>query len=236
MFTRTWLGVLAVGSFLGLIGRCAATEPTSKPPMQFAQMSVPASEGYAPQAGDLILFRNKNVVMNLLGALSFSSRTTHAAIVVARPNGQLALLETPVVAASVKFNDIRHRMESYSGQLWIRSPHVPLTAEQSAKLTAFAAAQEGKSYDVLGFLALPISLPVPLFNRQNGLEDDHKASRWFCSSLAVSACAVTGLIDANAVWPRGACADDLRDDLILDLSAGWRPAQPWRSEMKNRRE
>ena len=235
MLTRIGLGSLAMLLGMIVISRCTATEPDRKAHGQVPHTATTA-EGYAPQAGDLVLFRNKSFVMNLLGAAAFSARTTHAGIVVARPNGELAILETPAVGASVTFNDIRKRMDTYAGQIWIRSPHVPLTAEQSARLTAFAQAQEGKAYDLLGFFSLPVSWPVPIFKRQHGLVDDLTASRWICSSLAVSACSATGLIDADDVWPRGACADDLRDDLFLDLSAGWGPARPWRTDPNSRRE
>src|SRR4051812_5503888 len=63
-------------------------------------------ELYVPQAGDIILFRNRNVFARAVYYVTFSGGTTHVALVVARPDGCLSILEampgSPVVMADLE--------------------------------------------------------------------------------------------------------------------------------------
>jgi hypothetical protein len=96
-----------------------------------------------------------------------------------------------------------------------------LTADQLARLTAFACSQEGKPYDFCGLIMLPISYPLRITRSHCLTTEQLDPSRWFCSSLVVGACAAAGLLDPCVVKPTSTRPNDLRSDRILDLSQGW---------------
>jgi hypothetical protein len=106
-----------------------------------------------------------------------------------------------------------------------------LTPEQSAALTCFALAQEGKKFAV-GRLALQITP----FRCRLGLRHWLFArtcldrNRWICSENVVAAATVAGLLDprvhcANAMYPR-----DLAYDEHYDLSAAYHEPVLWVAE------
>ena len=181
-------------------------------------------EVYTPQAGDIILFRNRNVFARAAYYVSLSGGTTHVGLVVARPDGTLTLLEA-MPGDPVLMPELHRRIHDYhGGKLSVRRRKVPLTAEQSARLTEFACAQVGKPFHLFGLLLPPVSLPFRVF----GSLDPHHLdrSRWICTSLVLRTCVAAGLICPDKVNPEGACASDLAGDTWIDLSCGWYPPVP----------
>jgi hypothetical protein len=174
---------------------------------------------YVPQAGDLILFRNSNVLNRAAFYVSLSGSTTHVALVVARPDGSLGLFETRPFAPVI-MDDLTMRVTEGKGQVSVRQRKTPLTAEQSSRLTAFATAQLGKRFNFCGCLATPFSLPCRFFEKESD-PDRQDRPRYFCSGLVLRACIAACILNGDKINPDGSCASDLADDLLLDLSCGW---------------
>jgi hypothetical protein len=184
---------------------------------------------YRPQPGDLLLYHldDYKTIFQLVG----TGAPMHAAIVFARPDGTPASLELTgpeFWLAKVRHVDIGPRLYSYPGAIMVRQPRAPLTAEQSAALTRFALAQEGKDF-ALGRLALQATP----FRCRTGLRrlifgrTHFDRSRWICSELVVAAAASAKVIDpavfpANAMYPR-----DLAYDETYNLSAAFQAPVLW---------
>lgn len=182
-------------------------------------------EVYVPQAGDILVFRNSSVVARIAYYLTLSGGTTHVALVVARPDGSLSLLEA-MPGDPVAMGDICKRIRAYRGKIGVRRRKVPLTAEQSTRLTQFACAQVGKPFHLLGLFVPPVSFPFRVISGPVDLHRLHR-SRWICTSLVLRTCLAAGLICPDRINPEGAVASDLTGDIFLDLSCGWYPAVPF---------
>lgn len=183
---------------------------------------------YHVQAGDLILYRQRNLAQNALYALFRSAGATHVGIVVHRPDGSLGLLEAIGPGRPVVISDIPSRLAYFNGPVWVRPRHHPLTTAQDGQLTAFACASEGKRFDLFGIFGPAWSDPV--HHRPGHCLDDAdlNAKRWYCSSLVVGAGVATGLFDPCLVRPRHTAPQDFMTDCPLDLRAcGWGPPVPW---------
>lgn len=171
------------------------------------------------EPGDLVIFQTSNIAWNVFGPLLLCGSASHAGIAVARPDGGVVILETPVIGAKVALLDPCPRIEEYKGRVWTRRRITPLTPEQSEKLTSFAWTQAGKKYDYLGLACLPVKMPFRMLPGSS--ESGKHPSRFFCSELVLTACIEAGLIDGRKVHPGGAAPEDLRSDMYLDLSSGW---------------
>lgn len=184
-----------------------------------------SSEIYVPQAGDIILFRNSSVVARMAYYLTLSGSTTHVALVVARPDGTLSMLEA-MPGDPVAMGDLCQRVRAYRGKVGVRRRKIPLTAEQSACLTEFACAQVGKPFNILGLFVPPVSFPFRIISGPVDLHCLHR-SKWICTSLVLRTCLAAGLICPDRINPEGAVASDLTGDVFLDLSCGWYPGVPF---------
>jgi hypothetical protein len=176
---------------------------------------------YDPQPGDIVLFRSSRIISNVLCHAVLCGGATHSAIVVARKDGPLALLETPYVGASVCLSELVPSLQKYRGRIWIRRRKAPLTEQQSCNLTAFAHEQEGKRYDFCGLFAMPLCRPLQCVSKKSHDVNDIDASSYFCSSLVVAACIAANLIDPREARPECICPNDLMYDKLVDLSCGW---------------
>jgi hypothetical protein len=181
-------------------------------------------EPYYPMPGDLLVYDNLSTFLHYAFKIVRSDRPIHAAIIVERVDGTPAILEVgpnsrPQAFTKTYIVDVFPRLESYSGVVMIRRPKRQLTREESAALTQFALASEGKEFAV-GRLALQ---GTP-FNCRAGLrhllfaKTYYDRDRWICSENAVVAATVAGLLDekrfpANCMYPR-----DLTYDEKYDLS------------------
>jgi hypothetical protein len=159
--------------------------------------------------------------------------------VFARPDGSLAILEAgPFNELFVSGWNVMDHLRAYHARerLWIRRRRTPLTAEQSAKLTAFCAAQVGKpfaSLRVLGQLT-PFRSRGPLRTEYVGKPRGNR-QRWFCAELVVEALCAAGLLDPVTARPAATYPRDLFHDCSpnpwlnqhLNLSGGWYPPARW---------
>ena len=129
----------------------------------------------------------------------------HSGLVVARPDGSLGMLEAGPydTLRGVCFGPDAPamRLPGAGDQVWIRRRRVPLTPEQSAQLTAFALAQEGKPFALVRVLLQGTPLRGgPLRTWWLGKPQQDRAG-WFCSELVTEACVVAGLLDCETARP-----------------------------------
>src|SRR5947207_2663649 len=104
---------------------------------------------YLPQPGDLMLYTDDNRFWAVTHNLALAFEPHGSGIVVARPDGSLAVLEAgPNDVPYVGVLDLLPHLREYEarGPVWIRKRRTPLTPEQCACLTAFAMRQEGKRF------------------------------------------------------------------------------------------
>jgi hypothetical protein len=203
-----------------------------KLPVQGCRPDLPAPlTPYFPQAGDIILYDDLNPLHHwAFRCLAGSGPPTHACIVIEQDCKPILLeLTGPTVPhCKVCLKEVFPRLEAYTGAIMVRRLRQPLTPEQSAELTHFALAQQGKNIAFRRGL-----LQATPFRCRNGLRHWLFAHtylnrrRWFCSELVVAAASAAHVLDphvcrANATYPR-----DLAYDEIYDLSPYYEPPLPW---------
>jgi hypothetical protein len=166
----------------------------------------------------------------------------HSGIVFARPDGSLAILEAgPYNTLRVRALDVLPHLrghEERGEKAWIRQRRVPLTPEQSARLTTWALAQDGKPFAALrlGAQLTPFRSRGPLRARFVGGPHGERRA-YFCSELVVESCVAAGLVDPArarpaATYPRDLFMDRSNNPFLnrhFDLSACWFPPARWAS-------
>jgi hypothetical protein len=161
----------------------------------------------------------------------------HSGIVVLRPDGRPAVLEGgPNNSLHCHVRNVHTQLRGYAEheRVWVRRRRVPLTAEQSAALTAFALAVEGKRFALWRMFGQLTPF------RSRGDWTDHVGGphgvrdSYFCSELATEACVAAGLLDRCTTRPAAMYPRDLffgrstnaYIDSHLDMSA-WDPPARW---------
>lgn len=223
-FASLWSVLLSFGNL-----------PTGELLVTAERMRAPARiEPYMPREGDMVFFDDRSVVWTPLFKFAGTGPPLHMGTVVRKNNGTLAVLEAgPDDTVWVKLLDLGPRLEQFhrdfpKGVILIRRCKTLLTHKQSAALSRFAHAQDGKRYAVLRLLAQGTSIrargPLEPLLAKTDLERDS----WICSELSVACGAVAGLLNgkqihANATYPR-----DLVDNAQHDLGAVWENAAQWK--------
>lgn len=219
-----------------LIGSLLGAVPAASPPRLWTTAQLPdgtpapaQARPYAPRAGDLVFYHSHSLWWEVMFWVAGTAPPTHCGMVVSL-NGAPVLLESApddgaVGGYRVCLLEANSRLENYDASMWVRRLKQPLTPEQSARLTQFAVAQEGKPYAIarIVFQITPFRARGPL-RRLLG-KTDLERSTWICSELVAAGCAAAGLIDganypANAIYPR-----DLFEDRSYDLSSCYEPAE-----------
>jgi hypothetical protein len=197
------------------------------------------AEAYLPQPGDLFLATTDSQIMRIGHKLAGADAPHHSGIVFRRPDGRLAVLEAgPHNLLVITAWDLLPHLESYPPEkVWIRKRRVPLTCEESARLTEFALAQEGKRFAALRTLALitPIRNRGPLRTHVLGKSKGPCRSSYYCAELVMEALVYTGLFDPakarpSATFPRELFFDHSPNPYLnhtLDLSPCWFPPARW---------
>lgn len=209
---------------------------SSAPAVGFLHVAKPGEPKqltpYHPREGDLIFYDDKSILWTALFLWAGTGPPLHMGIVVKKPDGTLAVLEAgPDDTVHVAILDVASRLpqfdKDFKGTIKIRRCKKELTKEQSAALTKFAEAQDGKRYAVLRLLLQGTCLrtrgPIrELFLAETVLD----RSSWICSELSVAAGTVAGLfpktVKANVAYPL-----DLVDNRRHDLSRIWHDAAIW---------
>jgi hypothetical protein len=198
------------------------------------------AEAYLPQPGDLMLRMDDSTFWRVTHWMAFAFDPNGSGIVVARPDGSLAVLEAgPNDTMWIHTLDLLPHLKEYAdaGRVWIRKRCCPLTAEQSARLTEFALEVEGKHFALqrLGLQLTPFRTRGLLRTRFVGKPHGSKLLSYFCSELVCEACVAAGLLDAERTRPSATYPHDLffghcinpYIDHHLDVNAGWYPPARW---------
>lgn len=184
---------------------------------------------YEPREGDLLFFDDMSEWWTFLYKIASTAPPFHAGIVVKRPDGQLAVLEAgPDDTLHVYVLDLIPRLFGFKGILQVRRAKRDLTPEESARLTAFAVAQNGKRYAMWRLLlqGTPVktkggpvrnALAHTLFNR----------NRWLCAEIAVTGSGLVGLTDPKKVCGSNTYPLDIIDNSKHDLSATYHDYGYW---------
>jgi hypothetical protein len=200
------------------------------------------AESYLPQPGDIMLRLDHSIFWRVTHYMALAFDPNGSGIVFARPDGSLAVLEAgPNDTLWVKTLDLLPHLGEYAavGRVWIRKRCVPLTPEQSCRLTEFALAKEGKH-----FALWRLAAQLTLFRSRGPLRTyfvggPHGDRRdYFCSELVCESCVAAGLLDPARTRPAATYPHDLfygRSinpfiDKHLDINAGWYPPARWTSD------
>jgi hypothetical protein len=197
-------------------------------------------ESYVPQPGDIFLATDESFFLRLGHAAVGGAGVHHSGLIFARPDGRLGLIEAgPFNELVTRVLDPYQHMSNHVARgtrVWVRRRRVPLTPEQSARLTAFTSAQEGKPFA----LARGLSFMTP-FSRRGALRTPFVARvhgdrpRYFCSELVVECLVAAGLMDCATARPAATLPRDLffgRSgnpylDRHLCMEPGWCPPARW---------
>jgi hypothetical protein len=166
-----------------------------------------------PQPGDVLLATDKNLFWKITHDLAFAFEPHNSAIVVARRDGQLAILEAgPNDTLRIDWLDMLPHLKEYAdkGPVWIRKRKCPLTAEQSACLTDFAERQCGKRFALgrLGVQLTPFRDRGPFRTEFMGKPRPERRS-YYCSELVLATCVAGGLVDPETTRPSASYPHDL---------------------------
>jgi hypothetical protein len=184
---------------------------------------------YLAQPGDLVLFDDHSKLTAACYRFVGTEVPVHAGIVVRRADGSLGILEAgPNMVPKVFLFELLPRLHNYNGSLFVRRLQTPLTEEQSAALTQFALAQEGKSYCWVRLLlqGSPLRPIAPVRTWWLG-KNCLNRTRWTCGELTAAAAAAAGILDpeihaAHFVYPR-----DFAYDEHFDLSKQYHSMELW---------
>jgi hypothetical protein len=194
---------------------------------------------YLPQPGDVMLATDDNLFWKITHDLALAFEPHNSAIIVARRDGRLAILEAgPNDTIWVRNLDMLPHLQEYAdkGPVWIRKRKTPLTPEQVACLTDFAERQEGKRFALgrLGVQLTPFRDRGPFRTRfLGGPHGDRKS--YYCSELVLEACVAAGIVNPvttrpSATYPHDLFFDHSHNRFInkhLPLACDWEPPARW---------
>jgi hypothetical protein len=199
------------------------------------------AEAYVPQPGDIMLRIDGSRFWRVTHYMALAFDPNGSAVVFARPDGSLAVLEAgPNDTMWVSTLDLLPHLREYEevGKVWIRKRKVPLTPEQSRRLTEFALAAEGKRFALirLGGQLTPLRCRGPLRTYFVGKPHGERRS-YFCSELVSEACVAAGLLDPERTRPSATYPRDLFYghslnlylNSHLEINDGWCPPARWSS-------
>lgn len=186
---------------------------------------------YFPREGDMVFFNDHSVKWGILYTLVGSDAPYHVGLIFRKPDGGFAIAEAgPNDTLTCRVLELAPRLHGWEHTLQIRQCKKALTPEQSAEMTRWAMAQDGKRY-ALGRLLLqgtPVRCRGPLRRIYFGATYTDRDS-YLCAELVVAGGTVGGIFDpqrhkANTIYPRDIVANDIHDlsDLYDDARV-WLP-------------
>jgi hypothetical protein len=195
---------------------------------------------YVPQAGDIYMSTDRSRIIQAGHRLAFSGQPNHSGLVIALPDGKPAILEAgPFNGLKVEIVDLSQDLrkhEERTEKVWIRARRTPLTPDQSAKLTAWAMAQNGKRFAACRMLCqiTPFRSRGPLRTYVLG-EPNGERDCYFCAELVLESCVHVGLLSRDTTRPSATYPRDMFFDqstnLFLNryftLAEGWHPPSRW---------
>jgi hypothetical protein len=219
------------------------TEPIGsflyQPAFCMKEVRLCPAEPYLPQPGDIMLRLDHSIFWRVTHYMALACDPNGSGIVFARPDGGLAILEAgPNDTMYCRGMDMLPHLKEYAdaGMVWIRKRRIPLTPEQSCRLTEFAMKQNGKR-----FALLRLGVQLTIFRHRGPLRTwfvgkpcgDRKS--YFCSELVTEACCAAGLLDPERTRPSATYPRDLFYgtsfnpfiDRHLDVNLSWYPPARW---------
>ena len=194
---------------------------------------------YLPQPGDVMLATDKNLFWKITHDMAFAFEPHNSAIIVARRDGRLAVLEAgPNDTLWIRMLDMLPHLKEYAdkGPVWIRKRKTPLTPEQLACLTDFAERQCGKRFALgrLGVQLTPFRDRGPFRTEFMGMPHGDRNS-YYCSELVLESCVAAGLVDRATTRPSASYPHDLffersHNPYInqhMPLEPDWDPPARW---------
>jgi hypothetical protein len=176
-------------------------------------LRLPA-QPYVPQPGDIFLATDQALWARAGHWCAGGAGVHHSGIMFARSDGRVGLIEAgPFNSVEVEVMDPVEHMRAHAAagdKVWVRRRRVPLTAEESARLTDFLQRQAGKpfaTWRLLGQMTLLRSRgPVRTWfvGAPHGDRDSY-----FCSELVVESCVAAGLMDPTTARPAATYPRDL---------------------------
>jgi hypothetical protein len=198
-------------------------------------------EPYVPQPGDIFLATDQRLWFRWGHLIAGANGVHHSGIVFCRPDGRLGLIEAgPFDKTKVEVMNPYDHMRAHAAvgdRVWVRRRRCPLSPEQSARLTAFAAAQEDKPFALARWFGqlTPLRTRGPIKTWFVGRPHGDRP-RWFCSELVMECCAAAGIIDWATARPSATYPSDLfwgrsynlyLNCHLADLDVGWYPPARW---------
>ncbi len=164
---------------------------------------------YKPIEGDILFFTDEKWARRVIFWLAGTGRPYHVGLVVKDETGKLATLEArPHSESWVFLLDLKERMSTYHGSIWVRRLRKPMANEESRKLTEFAHSQQGKPFAMirLAFEGTPLNVRAGLGQFLFASHGTEKTN-WFCSELTTAALIECGVFEGrgakpNCVYPR----------------------------------
>ncbi len=197
---------------------------------------------YWPQPGDIVLSTDGSFFWLVMHNLAGTSHPTHSMIVFAFPDGRPGILEAgPHDSLKVRTLEALPHLLSYErdGRVWVRQRAKPLSPEQSARLTEFALAVDGRNFALLRLAGqlTPLRSRGPLRTYFLGRPQGLRHRDFFCSELVVEAAVYAGLLDPQIARPSATYPRDLFMDRSVNLylnrhfrlAPDWEPPARWTS-------
>jgi hypothetical protein len=197
---------------------------------------------YQPQPGDLCFSADSSVFWTLMHKIAGTSHPTHCMVVFQRRDGSMAILEAgPHDTLHINTMDAIPHLRSYEveGRVWVRRRAVPLTCEQSQRLTEFAEIQDGKRFALirLGQQLTPLRPRGPVKTCFFGKSHGPDRCSYYCAELAMESLVYAGLLDPkiarpSATYPRDFFLDKSLNCYLnkhLHLYPCWDPPARWTS-------
>jgi hypothetical protein len=205
---------------------------------------------YLPQPGDIYLSTEDQWMLARVGhKVARSGAPHHSGVVFQRPDGRMALLEGgPENTLYIRALDLIPTLRKYYTyeRVWIRQRKIPLTCEQSRRLTTFAMAHADTSFGVVRMVMEggPFRKKGYIRSRFIGRPDSanfdpndplaSKTHRYYCSELATEALVAAQLLDPVTTRPPSMYPRELymgTSDIPyvrrhLDMTA-WLPPSRW---------
>jgi hypothetical protein len=191
------------------------------------------------------LMMHPSAVVRAAFVLMGAFHPNHSGIMFRRPDGSVALLEAGCQDVSVTLaSDPARALSAYRSRdrVWISRRAVPLTADQSCRLTAAAQEQDGRRFAIARMYGqmTPFRARGPLRTAVLGGPHGADRRRYYCDELVVEMLVAAGLIDAADARPAATYSRDLFFDESYNPflnrhfklgPAGWCPPAQWRPQL-----
>ncbi|MCI0702087.1 MAG: hypothetical protein L0241_13470 [Planctomycetia bacterium] len=197
---------------------------------------------YTPQPGDIVMSADGSVFWLLMHNLAGTSHPTHSMIVFAMPDGRMGIVEAgPHDTLKCRVLEALPHMLTYEaeGRVWVRRRAVPLTPEESARLTEFALTVDERRFALVRLAGqlTPFRTRGPIRTAFVGKPQGIGRSNYYCSELIVEACVYAGLMNPctarpGATYPRDLFFDSSHNPYLkkhLKLAPAWDPPARWTS-------